>query len=164
MSPGAAAGPTGARERLLDAAIAHFAAHGIGETSLRGLAEAIGTSHRMLIYHFGSRDGLLAAVVDRVEQVQRDALADLTATSGGARAPEFPASDPVAQGEAFWQQVTVAATTYGPLFFELAGHAMQGRPHAAGLRTELIGPWLEPLAELAVAPGSHPRTPGPRPG
>ena len=56
---------------------------------------------------------------------------------------------PLRQGEAFWQQVIVAATTYGPLFFELAGHAMQGRPHAAGLRTELIRPWLLPLATLA---------------
>ena len=73
---------------------------------------------------------------------------------------DAPAPDsrlrPVAQGEAFWQQVTVAATTYGPLFFELAGHAMQGRPHAAGLRTELIGPWLQPLAELAVRAGVPP--------
>ena len=73
-------GVPAARDRLLGAAIAYFAAHGIGDTSLRGLAEAIGTSHRMLIYHFGSRDGLLAAVVDRVEQAQRDALAALTAT------------------------------------------------------------------------------------
>ena len=32
--------------------------------SLRPLARAVGTSDRMLIYHFGSRDGLVAAVID----------------------------------------------------------------------------------------------------
>ena len=49
------------REELLGKAIGWFAEHGVGETSLRTLAEGIGTSHRMLIYHFGSREGLLAA-------------------------------------------------------------------------------------------------------
>ena len=50
------------RERLLEAAVDHFGRHGIGDTSLRGIAEALGTSHRMLIYHFGSREGLLSEV------------------------------------------------------------------------------------------------------
>ena len=63
------------RDALLQRAIGHFAAHGIGDTSLRALAEAIGTSHRMLIYHFGSREGLLAAVVDTVEEGARETLA-----------------------------------------------------------------------------------------
>ena len=56
-SPGSAASA-----RLLDAAIDHSGRNGIGDTSLRGIAEAVGTSHRMLIYHFGSREGLLAEV------------------------------------------------------------------------------------------------------
>ena len=34
------------------------------------LAAAIGTSHRMLIYHFGSREGLVAAIVASVEAPQ----------------------------------------------------------------------------------------------
>jgi AcrR family transcriptional regulator len=56
--------PATGRDALLAGAIGHFAERGVGDTSLRALAEAIGTSHRMLIYHFGSRDGLLAAVLD----------------------------------------------------------------------------------------------------
>ena len=50
-----AAEPVGAtpRERLLEAALEHFGRHGIGDTSLRGIAEALGTSHRMLIYTSG---------------------------------------------------------------------------------------------------------------
>ena len=43
-----------ARTRLLDAAVAHAMVYGIADLSLRELAAAIGTSHRMLLYHFTS--------------------------------------------------------------------------------------------------------------
>src|SRR5689334_6617900 len=66
-----------ARDRLLDAAVEHAAHHGIGDLSLRQLAAALGTSHRMLVYHFGSKEGLLVAVVREVEARQRRFLADV---------------------------------------------------------------------------------------
>ncbi|MGV0800037.1 helix-turn-helix domain-containing protein, partial [Mycolicibacterium elephantis] len=47
------------RQELLDAMVAEFARAGIGDRSLREVAAAIGTSHRMLLHHFGSRDELL---------------------------------------------------------------------------------------------------------
>src|SRR3954447_6498176 len=47
------------RERILQRIVAHVLAHGLGDESLREVAAAVGTSHRMLGYHFGSRDGLL---------------------------------------------------------------------------------------------------------
>ena len=46
-------------------------AAGIGDRSLRDIAAAVGTSHRMLIHHFGSREGLLTEVVRTVEANQR---------------------------------------------------------------------------------------------
>src|SRR3954451_25291132 len=73
-----------ARERLLAAAIEHVSRHGVGTISLRGLAAALGTSHRMLIYHFGSREALLIEVIRTVEEQQRVALA---ATLRDADAP-----------------------------------------------------------------------------
>src|SRR3954454_9299152 len=72
--PGAENG-TSARERLLAAAMEHVAGHGVANLSLRGLAAALGTSHRMLIYHFGSREGLLIEVIRAVEAQQRAGLA-----------------------------------------------------------------------------------------
>ena len=36
--------------------VEEFAARGIGDRSLRDMAEAVGTSHRMLLHHFGSRE------------------------------------------------------------------------------------------------------------
>ena len=60
---------SGARQ-LLDALIDAFADGGIGDRSLREIAEAVGTSHRMLLHHFGSRDELLLAIVDEIERRQ----------------------------------------------------------------------------------------------
>ncbi len=51
------------REDLLAAATDQVLAHGLIGLTLRPLASAIGTSDRMLIYHFGSHDALIAAVV-----------------------------------------------------------------------------------------------------
>src|SRR5262245_33958156 len=67
------------RERLLDAILEYVTAHGIGELGFRELARAIGTSHRMLGYHFGSKEGLLVAIVRAVEERQREAMAELAA-------------------------------------------------------------------------------------
>src|SRR4051812_30146274 len=79
---------TDSRRKLLEAAIAHIAGRGISDLSLRELAAAIGTSHRMLIHHFGGREGLWVAVVREVEERQRALLGDV-----------LPA-EPVSLGEA----------------------------------------------------------------
>ena len=138
--------PATGRDALLARAIGHFAEHGVGDTSLRALAEAIGTSHRMLIYHFGSRDGLLAAVVDTVEQGARDTLARMV-----EEAEADP--DPLDAGLRYWHLVTEDALVYGPLFFELTSHAMLGLPYAADIRDRLVTPWLEALTSMWTARG-----------
>ena len=134
------------RQSLLTDAVEHFAKNGIGDASLRSIAGSIGTSHRMLIYHFGSREGLLAEVVRTVEQQQRDLLATLSRT-------DRPIAE---QADEFWRRVTEAALIYGPLFFELSAHAMQDRPHTEALKGDLISVWLPPLIELCVRAGIPP--------
>lgn len=129
------------RDSLLADAVEHFAKNGIGDASLRAIATSIGTSHRMLIYHFGSREGLLAEVVRTVEQQQRDLLTGL---------PDLPVEQ---QNELFWRRVTEAALVYGPLFFELSAHAMQDLPHTESLKADLVNVWLPPLIDLCVRAG-----------
>src|SRR5919112_4020150 len=68
--------------RLLEAAIAHIASRGVSDLSLRELAAAIGTSHRMLIHHFGSREALWVEVIRAVEARQRALLAEVTPDPG----------------------------------------------------------------------------------
>ncbi|MCY1279518.1 pyrimidine utilization regulatory protein R [compost metagenome] len=52
------------RERLLDTAIACFAAAGIRATSLRAIAQGAGVTPAMLNYYFGNKTRLLDAVVE----------------------------------------------------------------------------------------------------
>ena len=51
------------RDELLEQVTDHVLAHGLIGLTLRPLAAAIGTSDRMLIYHFRSRDALVSEVV-----------------------------------------------------------------------------------------------------
>lgn len=127
-----------AREELLARVIAWFAEHGVGDTSMRTIAAGVGTSHRMLHYHFGSREGLLGAVVEAVERGERDALQALSARG----------DDPYAAGLAFWDHVADAAATFAPLFFELSGQAMQRKPWAEPLRDWLSAGWIDVLTDL----------------
>ena len=57
------------RDRLLTAVSEYVASHGLSDFSLREVAAAIGTSHRMLLYHFGSKELLLVEIVRAVERV-----------------------------------------------------------------------------------------------
>ena len=124
------------KERVLRAVIDYYASHGTGDASLRQIAAEVGTSHRMLNYYFGSRTGLLTAVVDAVEAEQRTMLDEMVPVH---------AADPSEQLLKFWRRVSETTLIYGPLFFELSAHAMRGLPHAAALRERLIAPWLEQL-------------------
>src|ERR1700761_7116274 len=84
------------KRRLLEAVIGVALADGIADKSLRAIAEAAGTSHRMLIHHFGSREGLLVEVIREVEAQQRAALSDLSGDLAAA-----PGDEPVDLGPIF---------------------------------------------------------------
>lgn len=132
-----------ARDELLTRCVVWFAEHGVGDTSLRTLASGVGSSHRMLIYHFGSREGLLAGVVETVEQRERDVLEQLLRET----------EDPYAAGWAFWAHAADGAQSFAPLYFELAGHAMQGSAWAVSLREWLTSGWNDALTDFWVRMG-----------
>jgi AcrR family transcriptional regulator len=54
------------KSALLNALAAHVLSHGLNTASLRPLAKSAGTSDRMLIYHFGSKDALVAELLDHL--------------------------------------------------------------------------------------------------
>jgi AcrR family transcriptional regulator len=136
-----------ARQALLDKVLAHAAEHGISDLSLRQLASDIGTSHRMLIYHFGSREGLVAAIVAAVEARQRAAMQEL---SSRVHTP----SDLV---RALWQQVAdPQLRPFVRLFFEVLAHAFQRRPGTEGFLDQLTAPSLTEGREAAANVGLDP--------
>ena len=66
--------PSLSRETLLPLMANHVLEHGLEGLSLRPLAKAAGTSDRMLIYHFGSKDALVEALLIYVADTYRAAL------------------------------------------------------------------------------------------
>ncbi|MEU3009642.1 TetR/AcrR family transcriptional regulator [Nocardia asteroides] len=68
------------RAELLAGVVAYIATHGLAELSLRPLAAALGTSSRMLIYYFGTKEELLVQAL----ATQRP---DLAAVFGGVTEP-----------------------------------------------------------------------------
>src|SRR3954462_3256705 len=54
---------TSRREELAEAATDYALEHGLIGLSLRPLADALGTSDRMLLYHFDDKDDLIATIL-----------------------------------------------------------------------------------------------------
>jgi len=130
-----------ARDLLLDRVLTYAAAQGLADRSLREIATSVGTSHRMLLYHFGSREGLLAAVVGAVEAQQRAMLASWTTATG----PDGDAGEIMLR---LWEQVSdPELRPFVRLFFTAVGLAVQGVPGTQVLLDTLTGPWLAEAGE-----------------
>jgi AcrR family transcriptional regulator len=62
------------KEELLEAAYRYVVGHGISGMSLRPLAAAIGTSPRVLLFLFGSKDELVRALLARARRDELELL------------------------------------------------------------------------------------------
>jgi len=138
-----------ARARIREAAIELFADRGIEGATIRDIAEKAGVSSGLLRHHFGSKEGLLVAVVRAVEARQRAFLAELG--DGGGLSP-------AEQGRRLWERLADPAMwPYEKLFFEVYSQALRGRPHTVDLLDGIVESWLDPVADLArdgVPPGT----------
>ena len=83
MTPAAKA-PSARQEELLESAYRFAVEHGITDVSLRPLAAAIGSSPRVLLYLFGSKDGLIRALLARARADELALLARLASGPQGA--------------------------------------------------------------------------------
>ena len=136
------------RHRLLDACTDYALEHGLPDR-LGPMAAATGTSSRMLIYHFGTRDGLLREVLGRARQRQVEAWTELlrlrtdepytatlarawTAISGPEGEPYLRIFTPLheAAGGSLWPGFRRTATTDWLIPLE-AGMGSLGRPEMA---------------------------------
>jgi AcrR family transcriptional regulator len=124
-----------ARDRLLDRAVRHALAHGLRDTSLRAIANELDTSHRMLIYHFGSAEGFWDALLDRLRLQDLGQLARATAPG---RLPTL---------EQTWE--LLAAPRHLPhvrLLFQIYGRALQDRARFASFRRQVVAGWIDTIA------------------
>ena len=133
------------RQRLLDAAIDHVADHGLTDLSLRALAAALGTSHRMLSHHFGSKDGLWVAIVDEIERRQLATIDEFV--------PDASTSFEDAM-RTWWRHISDPALWPNErLFFEVYGQALQGRSPANQLLDRIVDSWIDRIASAGEAKG-----------
>jgi AcrR family transcriptional regulator len=122
------------KQELLQSVIAELERGGIGDRSLRDIAAAVGTSHRMLIHHFGSRHGLLTEVVRSVEAAQRTFLAGLDLGPEDAM-------------NAMWTRLSDPSLWPAErLFFECYARACRGEQPYASLLPGLVDDWLDQVA------------------
>jgi AcrR family transcriptional regulator len=131
---------------LLEAVVNVAMASGIADKSLRAIAAAAGTSHRMLIHHFGSRERLLVEVIRSVEARERLLAAEMTGT-------------PEEAGQRLWQHLrSPQLAAQERLFFEVYGQALQGREWAKPLLEGVVEDWIAPAATVFEAAGTTPAT------
>jgi AcrR family transcriptional regulator len=128
------------RRQLLDALVEEFAEGGIGDRSLRDVAAAVGTSHRMLLHHFGSREDLLVAIVEEVEHRQMGLLGDLP-------------TDPAEGFAAIWADLhRPELRRLERLFFECYARAAQGEKPFARMIPDAVNGWLSAVEATAEGP------------
>lgn len=117
------AGPAPGRDRILSAAMARISEDGAAGASVRAIATTAGVSPALVLHHFGSKAGLIAAcdahLVDVVRALKSDALG-----SG-------PGLDPVAA-------LAAAAEDAAPLARYLARRLSEGGATVAGLVDRIV--------------------------
>jgi AcrR family transcriptional regulator len=75
------------KQELLDALIAYLQRHGLADLSLRPMAAATGTSARLLIFHFRSKERLLAEVLEEMQARLQRSFVQMSEQSGEIRGP-----------------------------------------------------------------------------
>lgn len=118
-------------EELRRAIVQYLMRHGLADLSLRPLAKAVGSSPRVLLYYFGSKEKMVVQVVAELRRRQRASYGQLQAASFGEACQTIwkdmssPVSEPLFR-----------------LFFEAYGIALRHpRLYRAFLR-DTIEDWL----------------------
>jgi len=124
--------PEGRKDQLLELAYAYVGEHGITSLSLRPLAAAIGSSPRVLLFLFGSKDGLVRALLARARADEVDLLTTIAPGSldGTAEAVWGWLSDP-----AHRSLLTLWVEAYARSLIEREGPW-------AGFAAETVSDWL----------------------
>jgi len=134
---------------MLGAVVDYVLVHGLADLSLRPLAAELETSPRMLLYHFGSKEELVLAVIEETRRRHAELL-----EAWYARSAEHDARTLLLRA---WQWLTAPRhDRLLRLLFETYGLALQNRRrHAAFLRAA-VNDWISPFARTLERQGFAP--------
>jgi AcrR family transcriptional regulator len=130
------------RRELLEAAYRYVLGNGLAGMSLRPLARQIGSSPRVLLFLFGSKEGLIRALLARAREDELRYLQELREGRGAREA-----------GREVWSWLA-APSHRALLVLWVEGYArsLLGDPGPwAGFGRETVNDWLEHLAERQPA-------------
>jgi AcrR family transcriptional regulator len=138
--------PSARRAELLEAAYRYVLEHGLVSVSLRPLAAAVGSSPRVLLFLFGSKEGLVRALLDRARSDEMAALDRVRSSSDGCHARQA--------AEVIWGWLVApdhrALLT---LWVEAYARALLEPDGAwAGFAEQTVRDWLDVLAVAVVTP------------
>jgi AcrR family transcriptional regulator len=123
------------REKLRTQAVEYVLSHGVGDLALRPLAKALKTNARMLVYHFGSREGLMCEILAGVrEREDENVLAWFEAGKQQRTMPEF----------LHWLWQRMSAPSRQPqlrLLFELYALALRNPRSYPGVLEDPLAYW-----------------------
>jgi len=136
------------KARLRGAVADYVLAHGLADLSLRPLAKAVGSSARMLIYHFGSREALVREALEEIRD-REDAHVKAWWDSEGARPRPLAAFI-----HAYWKRLSdPEAEPAARFLFEAYAMALR-RPAEFGRFMEIpVAYWQGLLARASVPDG-----------
>lgn len=132
-------------EELRGAIVQYLIEHGLAELSLRPLAKAIGSSPRVLLYYFGSKEKMVGEILAEIRQRQRASYDQASADTFAEACRNI------------WEQMSAPGSEpLFRLFFEAYGIALRHpRPYHDFLR-DTVEDWLRLIADPLCREG-HPR-------
>ncbi|HEX3550532.1 MAG TPA: TetR/AcrR family transcriptional regulator [Candidatus Elarobacter sp.] len=132
------------RADLLERITDYVAENGLADLSLRPLADAVGSSPRVLLYYFTSKEDLIGEVLARLRARQRMVFATL---------PRDAATYAVTVRAAWKLMSDPAHERVFRLFFEVYGLALQAPDRYAEFLRGAVEDWIAYLAAANVAQG-----------
>ncbi len=116
--------------------------HGLADLSLRPLARAVGSSPRVLLYYFGSKEKIVMAVLAELRKQQLMSYGDVTADTMGE------------VSRIIWQRMSAEESekTFR-LFFEAYGMALRRPKLYRSFLRSTVEVWLQLIATGVEAEG-----------
>ncbi len=137
------------RDELIAKSLEYFLEYGVAGLSLRPLAHKIGTSARMVVYHFGSKDDLIAEVMDEVRARIQKSFAGVLMVSKAR-----PSGRVI---HTFWAwMIQPSNVRYLRLLLEVQVLAMQNPARYARYLERTSSSWLE-IIEASLPPSRENR-------
>jgi len=130
---------------LLDAIVGYLVKNGVAELSLRPLAKAVGSSPRVLLYYFGSKEALVVKALARLRERQRG-------TFSGMREAKY--EQPSDACRAIWKQMSAPQSEkLFVFFFETYALALRHPRRYGDFLNNAVEDWLEFVAQPLIRRG-----------